>query len=221
MTTSGLPVVGAGTYDRRVIRTATAALLLSACSGCGYVADRGIDFLDQYRIAAGVGSAVGVRARALGAFDTGLMFGVKPRATSIGVKYGDVLWVDTKESRVDADQAEIIKTTSLVAMDWGRGSYFSARSSAAILPAVFSWVDSTPTDYAWRVPEHSDLWDDRHWLWSSEGFASNRYQQMHAFDLEVEAGLLLYVDLGYSPGELADFLLGILTIDIAEDDDRL
>ncbi len=32
--------------------------------------------------------------------------------------------------------------------------------------------------------------------------------------------MLVYVDTGYSPGELLDFLLGLLTIDIAADDGR-
>jgi hypothetical protein len=37
----------------------------------------------------------------------------------------------------------------------------------------------------------------------------------------VEVGLLVYVETGTSLGELADFLLGFIFIDIAGDDGRL
>jgi hypothetical protein len=44
---------------------------------------------------------------------------------------------------------------------------------------------------------------------------------IHALDMEWEMGFLAYLDLGYSPGEALDFLLGILTIDLAKDDGRI
>ena len=66
-----------------------------------------------------------------------------------------------------------------------------------------------------------DSFDDRHWLWSLESWRANRFAQVHAFDVEIELALLIYVDSGFSPGELVDFLLGLVLIDIAADDDRL
>ena len=44
---------------------------------------------------------------------------------------------------------------------------------------------------------------------------------MHAFDIEAEVALGIYVSSGYSPGETVDFILGFFGIDIAKDDTRL
>ena len=71
------------------------------------------------------------------------------------------------------------------------------------------------------MPEEGEDFVDRYWLWDSRSFDANRWAQVHAFDIEVGAALGLWVDLGWSPGELVDFFLGILTIDIARDDHRI
>jgi hypothetical protein len=191
--------------------------------GCNYVADRGLDFLDQYRVAIGLGSVAGLRFRNLGLVDSGLMIGVKPKAAALGWKYGTPLFFHEKDTRLDADQAEIIKTTSIIDLDYAKGTYWSARNSAAILPAIFTWTDATPRsgEYAWLVPEKGDCFDDRHWLWSGAAFGTNRYAQIHAFDNEFEIGFLVYLDVGWSLGESFDFLLGLFTIDLAKDDSRL
>ena len=47
------------------------------------------------------------------------------------------------------------------------------------------------------------------------------HSRVHAFDFEFEIAILVYLDMGYSPGETLDFLLGLFTIDIANDDGRL
>lgn len=190
-------------------------------SSCNYVADRGLDFVDQYRAVGGVGSVAGLRYRSLGLLDTGLMFGIKPHASALGWKYGTPFYFNQRDMRFDADQAQIIMATSLIDADYGAGSYFSGRTSAAVLPALLTWTDSTPDDIGWEVPEEGDLFEDRIWLWRGDTFANNRYAQIHAFDIEAEIGFFLYLDLGWSPGELLDFFLGILTIDIAKDDYRL
>ncbi len=194
--------------------------VLTLCS-CQYTLDRAIDFTDQYRLAVGVGSVAGARVSTGGVFETGLMVGVKPKAAALGWRYGAPLYFDEKDARMDADQAEIFRTTSLTDLDYTTGSYSSARESLAILPALLTWADSTPRGYAWLVPEEGDDFPDRHWIWSGASFEGNRYEQIHAFDIEAEAGLFIYLDSGYSPGELLDFLLGLFTIDIAKDDGRL
>ncbi len=198
-----------------------APLLATFLVSCNYVGDRALDFLDQYRIAIGLGSVIGVRAKNLGLWDTGLMIGVKPKAAALGWKYGTPLYFNEADKRFDADQAEIIKTTSVIDMDYSKGSYFLGKNSAAILPALLSWVDSTPDDFEWRVPEEGDDYIDREWLWSAEAQQGVKYARVHAFDIEAEVGLLIYLDVGYSPGEFLDFFLGIVTIDIAGDDNRL
>ena len=71
------------------------------------------------------------------------------------------------------------------------------------------------------MPPEGHEFQSKSWLWSQQNFANNRYAQIHAFDVETEIGLFVYLDLGFSPGELLDFLLGFVTIDIAADDGRL
>jgi len=194
--------------------------LLSAAS-CRYLGDRGMDFLDMYRVSAGVGTTVGVRARALGVVDTGLMVGVKPNLSALGWRYGKPLYFDQSDVRMDGDQAEIVKATSVRNLTWGEGSYESARTSAALLPALFTWTDASPAEYAWTVPEEGNEFKEQHWIWSPETTANNRYAQIHAFDIEVDVGLGVYIESGFSIGEALDFLLGFLGIDIAKDDGRL
>lgn len=187
---------------------------------CQYVKDRAADALDPYKIRVGGGTVIGVRAEALGLVDTGIMVGMKPRATSLGWDYGTPLYLDLKDPEIDADQAQLVYSTSLLGLDYSRGSYESATNSVAILPALFTWTDSTPEGYAWVVPETGADFEDRAWLWSGRTFADNRYAQIHAFDVEAEVAIFAYLGAGFSPGEFVDFLLGFLTIDIAGDDDR-
>ncbi len=193
-------------------------VVLLLCASCRYVGNRAADFLDQFRGAVGVGSTAGVRARAVGLIDTGLMVGVQPRATALGWRYGTPLVFSA--GLMDADQAEVVRATSIVGLDYASGSYRSARASAALLPGIFTWTDATPRDYAWLVPESGVEFRDRAWLWSRAARETGRYARIHAFDIEAEVALLAYVDAGWSPGEYADFILGFFLIDIAKDDDR-
>jgi hypothetical protein len=187
---------------------------------CNYIADRGLDYLDHIRVGAGAGTVAGLRFRNLGLIDSGLMLGLKPRSTALGWRYGVPL-LFLRDPLMDADQAEIIKVTSITGLDYGKGSYHSARSSLAILPGILTWADSTPTEYEWSVPEEGEEYDARTWIWAPASFPKNRYAQVHAFDWEIELGLVVYIEVGYSIGEMADFLLGFFLIDIAGDDDRL
>jgi hypothetical protein len=205
---------------RSAARVAFLLALLSAAS-CRYLGDRGMDFLDMYRVSVGAGSTVGVRARALGVVDTGLMVGVKPNLSALGWRYGKPLYFDQNDSRMDGDQAEIVKATSVRNLKWQVGSYESARTSAALLPALFTWTDASPDEYAWTVPEEGNEFKEQHWIWSRETTVNNRYAQIHAFDIEWDVGLGVYVESGFSIGEALDFLLGFFGIDIAKDDGRL
>ena len=196
------------------------AILVSSAS-CRYLGDRGLDFLDQFRGTVGVGTEVGVRGRAAGLVDTGIMMGAKPNATALGWKYGKPLFLNSRDARFDGDQAEIVKATSVINLDYATGAYDTARSSAAILPFLLTWTDSTPTAYEWTVPEEGEEFEDMHWIWSKETTKNNRYAQIHAFDVELGVGLGVYAETGFSIGESIDFLLGIFTIDLAKDDGRL
>lgn len=195
--------------------------MLGSChTASQYVGDRGLDFLDQYRIAVGAGTVVGVRSKAGGLYDTGLMIGVKPKATALGWRYGAPLFFDRNDLRLDANQAQVVTTSHAVGLRIDDGSYVSAWNSFALLPGLFTWADSSPTDFEWEVPEKGVDFKDSYWLWSGQTFQDNRYAQIHAFDLEFEVGLGVYFDVGFSPGEALDFWLGLLLIDIANDDDR-
>ena len=202
------------------LRPSLLAALLVALVSCQYAGDRAMDFLDQGRVAVGAGTTAGVRGRYFGLVETGLLVGVKPKLASLGWRYGEPLFLNQNDATLVVDQAELIQTTSITDLDVVTGRYGSARNSAAILPALFTWADSSPTDYEWRVPAAGNEFAERYWLWSAESFRRNRYAQLHAFDVELEVALGLYVELGYSPGETLDFLLGFLTLDIAGDDDR-
>ena len=48
-----------------------------------------------------------------------------------------------------------------------------------------------------------------------------RWANVHAFDVEVNAAAIVGFDLGFSPGEFVDFLLGWFGLDIAGDDRAL
>jgi hypothetical protein len=198
--------------------TALLLPLLFLCS-CTYLGNRGRDLVDPFRVSVGAGTAVGVRGSALGLVDSGLMVGVKPNASSLGLRYGRLRYLG-KDATFDADQAEIIRYTSIVEFDYGNGSYDSASTGSAVLPFLFTWSDSPPRDYEWTVPEEGETFRELNWIWSAETTRNNRYAQIHAFDIEVDLGLVVYGEWGFSPGEVVDFFLGILTIDIAMDDDR-
>ena len=204
------------------VGSATAALGLALLTvGCQYTKDRVLDFTDQYRLVAGVGTVGGVRFKSGGMLESGLMFGAKPKAAALGWRYGSPMFFDQSDGRLDSDQAEIFRTTSVTDLDYTRGSYTSAKESLAVVPALLTWSDSTPEDFDWEVPEEGEDFDDYNWIWSADGFRDSRYEQIHAFDVEVEVGLFVYLDSGYSLGELVDFLLGIVLIDIARDDGRI
>lgn len=198
-----------------------AFLLVPLLASCNYLLDRGLDALDPYRLAIGVGTVGGVRAKSLGLLETGIYFGLKPNATSIGMRYGRPFFANLKDGRIVGDQSEILVNTHLIDFDLGAGSYAMGSRNIALLPALFSWVDATPENYEWLVPDEGDDYEDYHWIWSLQAIENVRYSQIHAFDMEVDIAILGYIDTGFSPGEVVDFLLGILTIDIAADDDRL
>jgi hypothetical protein len=142
---------------------------------------------------------------------------------ALGWKYGRAYYFAAGPGfiKLDADQAAIYKLTSLIGLDYESADYDLARTSYAILPAAFTWVDSTNRDAVeWMVPEEGSELAKDYYLWSAPDTPKNRYAMIHAFDAEIELAIVGYVDLGYSPGELVDFLLGIFTIDIAADDGR-
>lgn len=202
-----------------------AAILASAVlSSCAYLTDRGVDFLDQFRAVGGVGTGGGLRFSYLGLFSTGINFGIKPQATSLGWKYGRPFLLSSSlhHAKFEGDQAWVLYTTTLENCNYASADYKLARKSVAALPMFLTWADTTyrDTDRWYVLDDGSDLEGDNY-IWTGRTWRNNRYVMIHAWDIEWEMGALAYLDLGYSPGEALDFVLGIFTIDLAKDDGRI
>lgn len=196
--------------------------LIEGSAGCNGPAAAGRDFLDPYRVVIGAGSGAGVRINQNGLFHTGLMFGVKPQALSLGWKYGEAYaFQPGSDLHMEVDQSLLYKTTSLFDYDYGTGDVKLARESLAVLPAVFSWVDSADGDaVSWEVPESGTRLSPQRYMWSPEALDKDRFAAVHAFDIEFEVMLIADIDVGYSPGEALDFFTSLFGYDLAKDDDR-
>jgi hypothetical protein len=205
----------------RLLAAILAALTLPSCA---YLTDRGVDFLDQYRAVGGVETGGGLRFSYLGLVSTGINFGIKPQATSLGWKYGRpfLLSPSLHHAKFEGDQAWVIYTTTLENCNYASADYKLARRSVAVLPFFLTWADTTYRDGdRWYVPEEGVSLAGDNYIWTGKTWRNNRYAMIHALDMELEMGALAYLDLGYSPGEALDFLLGIFTIDLARDDGRI
>ena len=207
----------AGSTALKLVATALLTVI-PLLSSCQYLKDRGSDLLDPLRLSVGAGTIAGLRARALGVLDTGLMTGDKPHLSALGLNYGTLLYFDHSDTLVDIDKAEIIQTTSIVDIDYEDGQYRSSRDSIAVLPALFSWIDVTPAVAQGDIPE-GDV-HNLYWLWSGKATEYDHYAQMHIFDVEAELGFVAYLGAGVSPGEIVDFVFGLVTIDLSGDDGR-
>ncbi len=202
------------------------AVLLAALTlpSCAYLTDRGVDFLDPYRAAGGLGTGGGLRISYLGLFSTGINFGIKPQAASLGWKYGRpfLLSPSLHQAKFEADHAWVVYTSTLENCNYASADYKLARKSIAALPAFLTWADTTYREGdKWYALDDGVPLEGDNYIWTGRTWRNNRYVMIHAWDIELEMGALAYLDLGYSPGEALDFLLGIFTIDLAKDDGRI
>jgi|GEM_PF-2878446 len=202
------------------------AALIAAASlpSCAYLTDRGVDFLDQFRAVGGIGTGGGLRFSYLGLVSTGINFGIKPQATSLGWKYGRafLLAPSLHQAKFESDHAWVIYTTSLENCNYASADYKLARKSVAALPILLTWADTTYRDGdKWYAQDSGVRLEGDNYIWTGKTWRNNRYVMIHALDIEWEIGFLAYLDLGYSPGEALDFVLGIFTIDLARDDGRI
>ena len=201
-----------------------ALLAIASLPSCAYLTDRGVDFLDQFRAVGGVGTGAGLRFSYLGLFSSGINFGIKPQATSLGWKYGRAFLMapSLHQAKFESDHAWVIYTTSLENCDYASADYKLARKSVAALPMFLTWADTTYRDGDnWYAMDEGVSLAGDNYIWTGNTWRNNRYVMIHAWDIELEMGFLAYLDLGYSPGEALDFLLGIFTIDLAKDDGRI
>jgi hypothetical protein len=192
------------------------ALLLLFAPGCTYSLNRGRDFAEIFRLQGGLGRGLGVTASAVGLLHVGLNTpGQFPHASGGGLVYGDFYFLSGGVS--DVDFMRVLHDETLC-VDHDKLEYFHSHKCWAVLPAVFSRVDTIegPT-YPKSEDQHE--WIEGPWLWSREALDANPWAHVHAFDAELGVYLLFFnAKAGVSPGETLDFLLGIFTIDIARDD---
>lgn len=203
------------------MRLAVLLWIALVASSCKAAANRGADFLDQFKFVVGATTGGGVRVNAAGIVHTGLNIGIKPDGSSWGWKYGSYKNFDTPTADVtfDADQAWLVRTMTVSRLNYAAGTYQWGMDSFFLLPALFSRVDAAPPESIhWYVPEEGVQIKERNWIWSREARRDARAAQIHAFDVELELGLVGYIDMGFSPGEALDFLLGFFGIDLAQDD---
>ena len=186
------------------------------CTGCqttvgNYLANRARDFGECFRLQVGAGKGVGAAVRAGGLVHAGLFLGRNSRNLGIGWVYGDGYAFGAGASgkrRSDKEGGFTILNfdfhEELVPRRGGEeGLVLEEHFCFGLLPAIFSSVD------------------DRN-LWSNQALKASRRAHVHAFDIEAEVhALFLFTKVGFSPGELVDFLLGWFGADIAQDDRSL
>jgi hypothetical protein len=207
------------------MRLALTLLLVSSLASCRYVSDRCFDFLDPYYVQVGVGTGGGIRVRSPLTLHTGISFGVKPYSTALGWKYGRLraFLGDGGTLRFDADQAFLIGVDSVTDCTYATGGYEQARREFFLVPALLAIADTgDPQAARWMVdpdPQYVAL-ESQTWVWAFDR-PDMAYARLHTLDAEFEIGILAYLVVGYSFGELIDFAFGLLTIDPAGDDGRL
>ncbi len=164
-------------------------LIAGFTTGCGYLRDRGRDFADIWRIEASVGVGLHVHVTATELAHAGV--GSSRRYVG-GWQYGE----GSGERRVE-DDFPLSYVWTLV--DPERESLHSMRRGSD---------DAVPSQHRcyWAIPgELNRNIEER--------------EVLHYFDIEAHIFVgIAGVEIGFSLGELFDFLLGLVTVDIAGDD---
>lgn len=180
------------------------------------MSNRGRDFAEIIRVQGGFGRGLGVTVRAVGVLDIGLNTpGQFPHSSGLGLVYGDPYFLGGRLSETDFMRGF---HDEVIGLDPETREYLQVHKCWGVLPALFSRVDKIKgPDYPCS-DDHVD-WIEGPMIWSHEALAENPWAHVHAFDAELGVFLLLVnAHAGLSPGETADFLLGIFGIDIACDD---
>ncbi len=204
---------------RRIVPSwSLASLLLAAVLGTGcqttignYFANRARDFGECFRLQVGAGKGVGGAVRAGGLVHAGLLFGGSSRDLGIGWVYGSGYAFGAGASGKKGSDREggftILNFDLHEELVPRRGRedelVLEEHFCFGLLPAIFSSVN------------------DKN-LWTNQALNASPRAHVHAFDIEAEVhALFLFTKVGFSPGELVDFLLGWFGADIAQDDRSL
>lgn len=186
--------------------------LASGCTAAGgsYFLNRVRDLGDVVWVEVGGGLGLGGGVRAGGITQLGLGGGIT--FFPIGWKYGAPIVADGNMNHgmpVPTDLDLYGGPFNLRAGRLPRTESAALHRSVGLLPAVWRWET--------RGPDRSELWT---WgAWPPDEIRRALTARVHAFDIEahVFAGVI-EVGVGFSPGQLCDFVLGWFGIDIAGDD---
>jgi len=177
--------------------------IVAASGGCAYARARASDASQIFRVDVGAGFGICADVRLLGLLDFGTgmpLFLVVPMpgasfTWNAALLYGDP-WVGIEEEFMfpgwcRRDYSPVRSANPFVTLSREHWSH----ACHSIVPAFLNWNEP-------KTPEIARL--DR---------------GIHRFDLEAGAtAVMVRLRLGFSPGELLDFLLGWFGLDFAEDD---
>ncbi len=202
-------------------------LLLAGCAGCvssrDYFVDRGRDARDIVTATVGVGAGAKVR---VGPLHAGLLLNTDCYGLRNGLLVDGSWWHDN--SGVEEDWFLIPRSSgrSDCPVIWGWEGYFVRASvppvpmrpgynpgyhrfACAVSYIPFVAIPQSEEEFDGAVP-HERLEEDERLSWS--------LRLKYLTQIEVVAGLVGTVRLGFSAGELVDFILGWTTLDIFHDD---
>jgi hypothetical protein len=163
-------------------------VILSGCASDGYLAKRGRDLADCFTVTGTAGLELSAGFQATDLAHVLVGGGVHGEAGMIGRKVG---------------------TAGMATL----GLPFVPFVEDGILHGRYVFAE---TSGAW---ETDDIQDECYLIHALDaGHTSPEPDLWHAFDLEVSATILVGGRLGFSPGELVDFLAGLFGFDPIEDD---
>lgn len=158
-----------------------------------WLGNRARDLGECVRVELRLGPGLGAGCRVGGVIDVGLLVST---GGALGWSYGRPLAFG---NRIE---------------DWFVGRQLDVMMPGGMLGIGDRWAGSIGVPSAlwtWRLGKQG-----RRWIWDPPG---QRHLEVHAFDVEAYAhAAVAGIVLGFSPGELVDFLLGWFGADVAGDD---
>ncbi|MCZ6689659.1 MAG: hypothetical protein O7H41_08660 [Planctomycetota bacterium] len=235
----------------RPLQPLTLIAILMVATGCqttvgNYLANRGRDFGESFRVQVGAGPGIGVSVAGAGLAHVGLSVAMVPRVAGIGWAYGEGYSFglgaagNTWDTEVDYSvivPAFVAAVAAVVSKGKGHGgtrlvwypipttrrgriSGTSARGGRISGTSAFHWQQEAVSQPSLngRLSDHS-CYCILPCVLSRVSRKARPKAGVHAFDVEtrVYAGIV-YAKAGFSPGEFLDFFLGWFGVDIAGDD---
>ena len=226
----------------RPLQFLTLIAIITMTAGCqttvgNYLANRGRDFGESFRVQVGAGPGIGVSVAGAGLAHVGLSVAMVPRVAGIGWAYGEGHSFglgaagNTWDTEVDYSvivPAFVAAVAAVVSKGTGHGGarlgWYPIRTTRGA--GRFSWTSA----FHWqqeavsqpsldsRLSDHS-CYCILPCVLSRVSRKARPKAGVHAFNVEarVYAGIV-YAKAGFSPGEFVDFFLGWFGVDIAGDD---